>query len=203
MEYRISDIKTLLDKADKAEANLGQWRWEAAEGIVQQLDAGISSRELATQVARDKSLVNFYARVWREREEHGFEDFQTAYRWVQANPKNPRPKDEPTQPVNEVRPPPSRTQEVSENPGRTTEEYKADRALVEEQLQPLRDAINAIPGSFALPCFVGTLEEALDMLEEADPNYITREDLQAAYDQLAKLSQRLMELELALSEELT
>lgn len=102
--------------------------------------------------------------------------------------------------TNEVRPPPQREPEVVENPVRTPAEYKADRALVEEQLQPLRDAINAVPESFALPCFIGTLEEANDMLAHANPAYVTKEDIQAAYDQVAQLTQGLMQLELALTE---
>lgn len=196
----ISDIKDRLDNADKAD----QWRWEAAEGIVAQLDGGMSMRDLSTQVDRSTALVGFYARVWRERETHGLTDFQEAYRWVQANPKNPRPAPapEPEQPVERptnVRPAPQPNEPT--RPAPTQEEVREVRQNTEQFLQPIRNALNSMDRAMMFPCIVGTLGELTDSLRESleGDAIVDQELLDEAYSLVGEVSQLLMQWELRLS----
>lgn len=99
------EIRQLLDKADTADQKASKYRWEAAEAIVSQLDAGINQLILAEQINRKQPLISYYASVWRRQDEilkdlpnlHNEENsFHVAIRWVQANPASPRKQKDPT-----------------------------------------------------------------------------------------------------------
>src|SRR5215831_20063006 len=77
INFQIKKIKQLLDEADHLEGTqkqtveaIEQKRWEGARLIAEQLDAGMTTRALATAIERSHSTVVRFAKLWRSRDKY-------------------------------------------------------------------------------------------------------------------------------------
>lgn len=124
---------------------------------------------------------------------------QTFADWI--NPPAPRPAPEPqeqpepreplTRPAPQVNPPAE-----PEQPIRTPAEYKADRAIIDEQLAPLKQMINSLEDSFVFTCgVVGAMEDIVEAMDRVNPQYVTKEEVKEAYELIAVLGEKMMALE--------
>lgn len=100
---RVQEIRRLLADADALDADIDQrkaardsLRWQAAEHIAAELDAGKKQAQLAEQVGISQSTVSKYAAVWRT---HGADysqgiltaPFDRLVKQVARKPRTPKP----------------------------------------------------------------------------------------------------------------
>lgn len=64
-------------------------RWEAARLIVSELDGGKTQRQVAGEIGKSNTHVNFMAQVWRGYQGNQERSFNECYRQVKSRPRPP------------------------------------------------------------------------------------------------------------------
>jgi len=125
-ETRIQKIMRLENEADAAEQSANDMRWEAAETIWQELQAGTTQRKLASEIGKSQAHVAKCNRIWADHRSDSPENrpkWADAYRKVSSKPED-KPATAPLPDSTKLKPEPEAKAKAAGNRETATETIK-------------------------------------------------------------------------------